>query len=312
LALKAAAQAAGREHAMVKVRRIGHATFDTPDLQRMIDYYTEVMGLVLAERDKDRAFLVTKIGQLAVELNKGDAEGCATLSFEVAPDSDFGALARELEKDGIKSELRNDSVPGMGPALTFRDQKGTGIALFREWNYLGKHLPHHGVGPLKFGHIAWAVDDPQKAADFYAKVLGFKVSDWIDDWFVFMRCNADHHTVNFARGPQTKMHHIAFELKDFIHMQNACELFGQRQIPILWGPVRHGPGHNIAVYHRNPDDQLIEFFCDLDRMLDEDLGYFEPRPWHRDTPQRPKTWRGADGYDIWGPPPLPDFHRGLR
>ena len=293
---------------MIKARRIGHTTFETPDLQPMIDYYTQVVGLVLAERDKDRAFLATKIGQLAVELQKSGHERCAMLSFEVAPDSDFGVLARALDHDGIKSELRNDSVPGMGPSLTFRDNKGTAIALFKQWSYLGKHSAQHGVGPLKLGHIAWVVDDPQKTADFYAKVLGFKVSDWIDDWFVFMRCNADHHTVNFARGNANRMHHLAFELKDFSHMQSACDLLGQRQIPILWGPVRHGPGHNIAIYHRNPDGQTIELFCDLDRMLDEELGYFEPRPWHRDLPQRPKTWRAADGYDIWGPPPLPEFH----
>ncbi len=293
---------------MIKPRRIGHATYETPDLQRMIDYYTQVMGLVLAEREKDRAFLATKIGQLAIQLNKGDVERCTELSFEVAPDSDFGELARELEKDGIRSELRNDSVPGMGPVLTFKDNKGTTIALFKEWSYLGKHLQPVGVGPLKLGHIAFVVDDPQKTAEFYEKILGFRVSDWIDDFFVFMRCNADHHTVNFIKGHNIKMHHMAFELKDFIHLQNSCDLFGQQKIPIIWGPLRHGPGHNIATYHRNPDDQVIEFFCELDQMLDEELGYFEPRPWHNDTPQRPKTWT-AGKTNVWGPPPLPDFHR---
>src|SRR6202050_3220555 len=100
---------------MIKPRRIGHATFETPDLQKMVDYYTGVMGLVLAEREKDRAFLTTQIGLLAIQLNKGDTERCSVLSFEVAADSDFGMLARDLEKDGIKSELRNDSVPGIGP-----------------------------------------------------------------------------------------------------------------------------------------------------------------------------------------------------
>src|SRR5580704_1336158 len=111
-----------QETKMIKPRRIGHATYETPDLQKMIDYYTQVMGLVLAEREKDRAFLVTQIGQL----------------------------------------------------LTFKDNKGTTIALFKEWSYLGKHLLHLGIGPLKLGHIAWVVDDPQKTAEFYEKVLGFK------------------------------------------------------------------------------------------------------------------------------------------
>src|ERR1700722_14714227 len=84
------------ERQMIKPIRIGHATLETPDLQKMIDYYTQVMGLVLAERDKDPAFLTPQIGLFAIQLNKGDVERCSTLSFEVAPDSDFGALAREL------------------------------------------------------------------------------------------------------------------------------------------------------------------------------------------------------------------------
>jgi catechol 2,3-dioxygenase-like lactoylglutathione lyase family enzyme len=293
---------------MVKARRIGHATFETPDMERMIDYYTEVIGLVLAEREKDRAFLASKIGVLAVAINKGAAERCTSLSFEVAPDSDFGELARALDDDGVKSELRNDAIPGVGPILTFKDNKGTTIALFKEWSYLGKHLQHHGVGALKLGHVAFAVESPQQTAAFYSKVLGFRVSDWIDDFFVFMRCNADHHTVNFIRGTNVKLHHLAFELKDFIHLQNSCDLFGQKKVPIIWGPLRHGPGHNIATYHRNPDDQVIELFCELDQMVDEELGYFEPRPWHQDTPQRPKTW-AAGATTIWGPPPLPDFSR---
>ena len=61
----------------------------------------------------------------------------------------------------------------------------------------------------------------------------------------FLRCNPDHHTVNFIRGSKIKMHHIAFEMKDFAHIQDACELLALRKMPINWGPVRHGPGHNV-------------------------------------------------------------------
>ena len=71
-------------------------------------------------------------------------------------------------------------------------------------------------------------------------MLGFRVSDWIGDFFAFIRCNADHHTLNFIRGNNVKMHHMAFELKDMVHLQSACDLLGQRKHPILWGPLRHG------------------------------------------------------------------------
>lgn len=294
---------------MVKAKRIGHATFETPDLARQTEYYTDLLGLTVAAREKDSVYLATKIGQLAIELNKGDQERCAKLSFEVAPNSDFGDLARELGKDGIKSELKNDSAPGIGQVLTFQDCKGTTVELFKDWSYLGKHTPVAGVGPLKLGHVAWVVNDVQATCDFYQRVLGFRVSDWIGDFFVFIRCNADHHTLNFIRGKNEKMHHMAFELKDVVHLQSACDLMGQRKQPILWGPLRHGPGHNMAIHHRNPDDQVIELYCELDQMLDEELGYFVPRPWHHDTPQRPKVWpHGLN--NCWGLPPLPELNRG--
>ena len=129
----------------------------------------------------------------------------------------------------MRSELRNDSIPGMGQVLSFKDDKGTTIELFKEWSYLGKHEQVAGIGPLKLGHVAFFTPDIQRTVAFYEKVLGFRVSDWIGDFFCFMRCNTDHHTVNFFTGPDAKLHHIAFELKDFMHLQNSCELMGQKQ-----------------------------------------------------------------------------------
>ena len=50
-----------------------------------------------------------------------------------------------------------------------------------------------------------------------------------------------------------------------------------------WGPGRHGPGHNLFTYHRDPDGNVIELFTQLDSMIDEAKGYWEPRPWHEDS-----------------------------
>jgi catechol 2,3-dioxygenase-like lactoylglutathione lyase family enzyme len=293
---------------MIKVTRIGHATFETPDVERQIAYFTDIVGLVLAERDGDRAFLATRLGDLVVQLEKGAAPRCARISFQVAPETDFADLRRGLEAEGVKSDLRPDPSPGIERALTFADPKGTLIEVFSAARPFERKTPPSGVGPFKLGHLAFCVDDPKAFADFYGRVLGFRVSDWIEDWFVFMRCGPDHHTVNFVQGKTTRMHHIAFELKDWAHVLTACDYLGGKDIPIIWGPGRHGPGHNLFTYHRNPDDQIIELFTELDKMMDESLGYFDPRPWHRDKPQRPKTWV-AMPRDIWGPPPTPDYLR---
>jgi len=294
--------------AAVRPRRLGHATLLTPDLDRTIDYFTRVNGLVVAEWEKDCAFLASKTGLLAIRVDSGSHAACTALAFEVAPDSDFGAMSRRLAVEGIASEVCSDTCPGIGEVLAFTDNKGTSIELFRSWSYLGSHHQVLGVGPLKLGHVAFVAVDPAATARFYQQVMGLRVSDWIADFFVFMRCGPDHHSVNFIRGSVDKLHHYAFELKDFAHMQEACELLAHEDIPIIWGPLRHGPGHNVAIYHRTPDDLVCEFYIELDQLKDEALGYFDPRPWHRDTPQRPRVWE-RDTTTIWGPPPTPDFHR---
>ena len=294
---------------MMKASRVGHATFETRDIEGAIAYYTEVNGLALHARDRDSAFLASKIGLLTIALERGHTEGLRRISFEVSPHVELADMAKTVAALGVSCETRSDAVPGIGKMLFFADPAGTTIELFTDWSYLGSNHQVLGAGPLKLGHIARVVEDPKAMADFYCRVLGFRVSDWIEDYFVFLRCNPDHHTVNFIRGSKVKMHHIAFEMKDFAHIQDACELLALRKMPINWGPVRHGPGHNVAIYHRNADDQNVEFYIELDQMKDENLGYFDPRPWHHDRPQRPKVWDRQSSPNLWGPLPTPDFLR---
>jgi catechol-2,3-dioxygenase len=294
---------------MIKARRIGHAVFETSDLDRLSEHYTDVIGLTVAAREKDKVFLASKLGHLAVELRRGSNAGCRKLSFEVTAGTNLADVESDLKKHGVASARSNDTAPGIANVLTFEDPKGTQVELFTAWNALAVDEALKGAAVQKLGHVAYFTTDLQKTMEFYATVLGFKVSDWIGDFFVFMRCNPDHHTVNFMKGEENRLHHIAFQLDDWGQMKTACDVLGRNGVDLAWGPVRHGPGHNIAVYHRNPDDQIIELFCDLDTIVDEELGYFEPRPWHRDNPQRPKVWEPGPTSNIWGPPPSEAFRR---
>src|SRR3981189_1637492 len=292
---------------MLTLTRGSHATFETPDIERQIDYFTNVIAPAVAKRGAGHAYLATRVGDLAVQLDKGDASRCSRLSFQAAPGTDFGELRRGLAAGGVRGARRADPSPGIPEMMTFADPKGTMIDVFTTAQPFDRKGPAAGIGPLKLGHLAFCVEDPKFFADFYMRVLGFRLSDWIEDWFVFLRCGPDHHTGNFVQGKTTRMHHVAFELKDWAQIQMACDFLGSKNIQLAWGPGRHGPGHNIYTYHRNPDDQIIELFTELDKMLDEKLGYFDPRPWHRDRPQKPKVWDQAR--DIWGTPPTPDYIR---
>jgi len=286
---------------MLQIKRAGHSTLITPDIERMIDYFTRIVGLSLAAREKNRAILATKSGPEAIVLERGSAVEAPRLSLQVAPGSDLGEIASRLKKAGIKSERRSDITPGIAEALTFKDPKGTTLEIFSDFDFAPEDNTFTGVMPLKFGHIAYTCPDVQGTVKFYCDMLGFRVSDWRSDFFAFLRCSRDHHTVNFLRDPKAAIHHIAFEVRDWSDIKRACDMLARNKITLTWGPIRHIIGHNIAIYHKNPDGVVIEFFTDLDQMHDEELGYFEPRPWHQDRPQRPKVWGDETPSNWWGP-----------
>ena len=191
----------------------------------------------------------------------------------------------------------------MNDAVCVIDPSGLEVQIFRMRAVTARPRAEGGIRPRKLGHTAFFAPDVQRSVKWYVDVLGFKLSDWIGDFFAFLRCNTDHHTVNIFQGPGPRMHHMAFELNDWAHVKDACDLLDRHDLHLSWGPGRHGPGHNIYTYHDNPDGISVELFCELDQMTDETMGYFDPRPWHRDTPQRPKVWTpGIATTNFWGVP----------
>ena len=90
---------------MIKVRRISHATFDTPDLERQIDYYTGVVGLKPLAKDKDSALFVSRLGDLSVVLQRAVTPWLSKVAFQVAPQDELPALAPYLPDAAIIDEL---------------------------------------------------------------------------------------------------------------------------------------------------------------------------------------------------------------
>jgi catechol 2,3-dioxygenase-like lactoylglutathione lyase family enzyme len=286
---------------MLDIKRAGHSTLTTPDIERTLDHFTRIIGLSVAAREKNRVILATKSGLESIVLERGSEAGAPRLSLQITPGSDPGEVVSRLQKAGVKSERQSDITPGIREAVVFTDPKGTVIEVFSDFDFAPRDDNFNGVMPLKLGHVAYTCPDVQSIVKFYCDVLGFRVSDWRGDFFAFLRCSRDHHTVNFLRDQKTGIHHIAFEVRDWTDIKRASDFLAQSNVHLTWGPLRHIIGHNIAIYHKNPDGVVIEFYCELDQMYDEQLGFFEPRPWHQDRPQRPKVWGDGTLSNWWGP-----------
>ncbi|MET4781540.1 VOC family protein [Glaciihabitans sp. UYNi722] len=290
------------DQAPAMVSKIGYVGFETTDVDRMVDHYTNTLDFVLVEGDSKRAFLTTSFDHHSMVIEKApDAKARSFVGFQIQGDLD--SAENGLKDKGYAVERRSDIGPATPDVLVVLEpMTGTPIHLYDEQS--GSRVSaFDALTPTKLGHVAAFTPDLAPMQAFYQDLLGFKWSDTVSDFFVFMRCNSDHHAANFMASTKfSGMHHVAFETRDSTHLQLLLDHMASRDVRLEWGPGRHGPGHNIFTYHRDPDGNNIELFTQLDTIVSEELGYFEPRPWHSDFPQRPKTWE-ADlaTMNSWGP-----------
>jgi hypothetical protein len=111
-----------------------------------------------------------------------------------------------------------------------------------------------------------------------------------------MRCDADHHGLSVGPRPAGNvLHHYAWQVQDLAALGQYCDDAARLGLILDWGPVRHGPGFNLAAYLRDPDNAVIEVYADLLQIHDEQA--YEPIDWSNE----PRA------LNLWGPMPSEDL-----
>ena len=291
----------GGSEPAVRVSKLGYVQFTTPDVDRLVDYYTKVLDFQLVEQAPQGAFLTTGFDHHSVVISQGEGRGRSAVGYEI-----WGSVAdaeRRLRAAGYEVERRSDIGPGMSQALVLTEPStGVPLHLYEDQDRSGVD-GYTPLRPTKLGHVAAFTPELSTLQQFYEDLLGFSWSDTVGDFFVFLRCNADHHAANFMASTKLDgMHHVAYEMRDPAHLITLLDHLAKENYRLIWGPGRHGPGHNLFTYHKDPDGNTVELFTQLDVMHDDNKGYWEPRPWHESFPLFPRTWEvDLATVNIWGP-----------
>jgi catechol 2,3-dioxygenase len=141
-------------------------------------------------------------------------------------------------------------------------------------------------------HLAVASDHPERLLRFYTEVLGFALSDTVaEDGALsacWLRTDREHHTMAVFRTqqPGRRLDHHSFEVTDWGLIRDWADDLAARGVGLVWGPGRHGPGNNLFIMIRDPDDNLIEFSAELEVITNDR----PPRVW----PQSERT------FNQWG------------
>lgn len=289
-----------------KVTNIGYIGLGSPDLTRAREHYGEVLGLVETEGSSaDAAYFSLGGTHHDIVFTPKAKTEFLNIAFRLTSGTDLNDFAKDVRDFGLPADIQTDPHPGI-PGLVEVEAPGSNIMHFyAEEDESGPAFPSRGIAPLRLGHVAIITPEAKALRRFYEDFLGFHYTDDFDQIATFMTCNRDHHVVNLVDAPDSRVHHIAFELIDNAQHARACDILAQADLATLWGPARHTAGHNLAGYHRDTDHNLIELYTQMDVYIPE-LGLFEPRPWHEELPMRPMsrpvtamtTWDTIYGFNL--------------
>lgn len=284
---------------MPKVFQLGYVALGVNDFAKTRDYYTQTLGTTeIAKEGDGTTYLSAGYQHHDIVLRPTSEKALLHLGYQLNPDTDLKEFAEGVRAFGLPAESKSDSQPGVAELI---EVEGPGGNIMQFYGAIETPAPGYkdsGISPLRLGHVAVISPEAKKLIAFYRDFLGFWETDWIGDVANFLTCNYEHHVVNILDAPESRVHHIAFQLHESAHHTRAADCLRTHGIETEWGPSRHTAGHNLAAYHFDPEKTLIELYTDMDVYVPE-LGICQQRPWHEHFPMKPKHW-GLEELSSWG------------
>lgn len=282
------------------IRRAGYVALHAPDPAAAAEFAVANMGFTLAGRDDEGRHYLAAAGpdRYSLVYTKGSA-ALDHICYLVEDEAALEAAAAQLGRAGVSVARHEPSQWSPGRSLSFSTPAGHTIKLTVGSTPdvpVSASTPRPAVGgnPLVCDHVVVRCRDVGSELAFAADTLGLMESSRIEapdatPLLTFFRANKLYHCLAVANSATNGVHHVQFTLKDGAAIFECWERMREEgKVELLWGPVRHGPGHNIAFYFRDHAGHIVEYSAEEELILDDE-GY-SPMRWSAEDPRSMDEW----------------------
>jgi catechol 2,3-dioxygenase len=265
---------------MARVLRLGRVELKVLDLDKSVDYYTNVIGLEETGRLENSVYLKAwdEYDHHSVILTKSKEDGIAHLGFKVETIDDLAYFEKKVEEFGCSTtRISSHSRLAEGEAVHFILPTGHHCELYHEIGFLGTAvgtrnpnpwpLGTKGIAPHRLDHLLLTGEDLNTATRFFVEALNFGQSERIvtegeeDLLGSFLFTTNTAHDIAFVKGPDAKLHHAAFGVDSLHDVFKAADLLSMHKVPFDVTPTRHGISRGQTIYFFDPSGNRNEAFA---------------------------------------------------
>jgi 2,3-dihydroxy-p-cumate/2,3-dihydroxybenzoate 3,4-dioxygenase len=256
-----------------RVSDLHYVALAVPDLAAERKFFAETWGLVEAGEEGGKVYLAAEGTDhpFVIRLREDAEKKTDLIGFSADSRADVDALFAQVKAAGAK--IIAEPGPAEGPAggYAFRlfDPDGRAIEVVCDSARRQHRALDKGEAiPVGLSHVVLHSPNHKGLAEFYQQALGFRLSDWIGDFMVFLRCNTAHHRLAILPGPPA-LNHVAFDVSSVDELMRGLARMHENGIELSWGPGRHTAGDNTFCYFLTPNGNAVEYTSDLEEV-DED------------------------------------------
>jgi biphenyl-2,3-diol 1,2-dioxygenase len=304
---------------MPSLAKLGHVALVTPDMEKSLWFWGEVLGLEEVERVEDVVYLRGwgEFQHHSLSLREGP-QGIEHIGWQCGAPEDVAAYSEQLQAAGAEvTYVDAGQEPGQGEAVRFI-LPGGGHP-FEIYHHMERPLfeddrrsrlknqtarPYRkGISPRAIDHVNIWCANPQAAVDFASEQLGFKMRELVRITHgplvgAWMSVTSLVHDTAFLGDPRQRdgrFHHLAYYVDSQHDILRAMELIHEAGLQPDLGPGRHGISQAMFVYVRDPGSgHRLEVFSGGYHIFDAD---WEPIVWTEADMKEGLVW--------WGEPYMP-------
>jgi len=257
----------------ISVSDLQYVGLAVPDLAAERAFFGEVWGLTEVVEHNGMVYFAAEASPYpyVIRLRQDAERKTDIIGFSAMSRSDVDVLFDRAKAAGCKIIHEPGVVdgPGGGYGCRFFDPDGHALEIVCD----GAQRSHRSLQigeaiPLGISHIVLHSPDITRLGQFYREVLGFRLSDQIGKFMVFLRCNPAHHRLALLPGPPA-LNHIAFDLRSIDELMRGLARMTERGVKLNWGPGRHTAGNNTFTYYSTPNGNVVEYTSDLEEVDEE-------------------------------------------
>lgn len=291
---------------MSRVTEIRYVGYGVQDLDPERQFYADAWGLVEVAADDGMVWFKTHgaAEHHVVRLRQAGINHIDVIALAADTPGDVDALHDKVVAAGCRiiQPPHDLSSPGGGYGFRFFTTDGLPFEISASVASGDSRTMARWEGmPVKISHIVLHSPDHKAMAAFFTDVLGFRVSDWLGDFMVFLRCNSAHHRIALLPGPPC-LNHVAYDMLTLDCMMRGVSRLKKLGTDLRWGPGRHTAGNNTFSYFTAPNGFAVEYTSELDEV---DFDTHEHQV-HKPGPQVMDQWGIGTGGPQTMPKPVAD------